>query len=52
MNEISVFLNEQEKNYIFIGDYEDLLAFKNKKSQKDFNWSEWSVGHGGGLWDF
>lgn len=39
--EISVRKGLMEKNedgYYFIGDYEELLAFKNKRSTKSFEW--------------
>ena len=31
-------IEKNEDGYYFIGDYEELLAFKNKKSPRSFEW--------------
>lgn len=32
------FIEKNEDGYYFIGDYEELLAFKNKRPTKSFEW--------------
>ena len=43
-------IEKTEDGYIFIGDYADLQAFKNK-DKKSYDWIEWSLKNqrGGGL---
>ena len=41
-------IEENENGYYFIGDYEELLAYKIKKSAKKLSLSDWIISHGGG----
>ena len=42
-------IEKNEDGYYFVGDYEELLAFKNNKSSNSFELLDWSEIRGGGL---
>ena len=45
-------IEKVDDGYVFIGDYEEFLEFKQKKNMKTYDWLEWSDKRGGDFWDY